>query len=1092
MLTRHLAEKSLFIILCLSTALSSSSLSAQSFQIRYQNTSGDSIRIISTAPALDGGLWLLGDIANNTDDNFNDAVVLRLDAQGGVLWSREYDAGTFQGINTIVGTQDGGFAIAGTSTTDYFNGYVARGDEDGDILWSTFLGSEGGLERGFELLATADGKFLFAGHASFTGVGPNIYLAQLDSGGTLEWGRTYSISGQEATAYDVREHPAGGYLVCGAVGELFNSDAYLLRVLTDGSPLFMARYDYDGLNNAGISTVVLDDGGAVMMQSTTLGDGIQDPQGLVLTRVDFNGEEVWSRLLQLDDGPVTIQLAGINLSFGGRALNLEQTPDGRLLMYLVADTDGAGDMRPALLKMNGDGTLDWARELGNEGWLQLSTFGAQPLAITSDGLYAAVYQNIFDGDAFELVRVEPEGQGLCLDPLQPNLEVVTVAREVVTPTVEPLDEQASFPTNPSGITFSAEPTNASALQLDLGPDTLLCAGATLLLDPDVGGGAAYAWQDGSTDSTLLITEAGTYAVTVTQGECSAEDEVEVSSLSASLDLGPDRVLCTGEVLTLQPAAVFEGDYSWANGVEGPELNVAEAGTYILEFTNACGTVRDTVLVEASQEPAVEIAGSAVLCSGDTAVFLAQGPEGLSVAWSDGAGQLLGEQPELALQPEDSTTLILTASDGCAEAADTLQLAVNAPPELASSSLSDASCEEDNGSISLSLQGGAPPYSFLWQSGTGTPFSSDGPQLEGLPAGNYSLTVTDQRGCEAVLSFELAAEGSPQLSAEVVPPTCSGLADGRITLAAQGGAVPYSYQWSREGLPLPDTSSMLEGATAGTYAVSLTDASGCRAALEEIVLESPSPWQLELFSEGPSCPGEADGRLEAEVEAGGQPPYLFQLSGGPQQEEGFYGGLASGNYTLNIQDALGCDTSLEVSLATLLPLRPILSASASRIELGEAVQLNLQGAENATSIAWQAEPALAFSCADCPEPVVSPTTNTTVIATISNDAGCLASDTLSIEVERNEKLYVPNAFSPNDDGRNDLFRVFPGPGLQRVLRMEIYDRWGGLVYESDARAPVWDGKSAGEKVPSGVYAFRLQLEWLDGRRTEESGELYLLR
>ena len=91
-----------------------------------------------------------------------------------------------------------------------------------------------------------------------------------------------------------------------------------------------------------------------------------------------------------------------------------------------------------------------------------------------------------------------------------------------------------------------------------------------------------------------------------------------------------------------------------------------------------------------------------------------------------------------------------------------------------------------------------------------------------------------------------------------------------------------------------------------------------------------------------------------------------------------------------------------------------------------------------------------------------------------------------------QVYIPNAFSPNEDGINDRFEIYPGAGIAEVLNFQVYDRWGGLVFEAKDGVSAWDGTTRGETAAAGVYAYIVQVRWVDGFTTLYEGEVQLFR
>jgi gliding motility-associated-like protein len=111
---------------------------------------------------------------------------------------------------------------------------------------------------------------------------------------------------------------------------------------------------------------------------------------------------------------------------------------------------------------------------------------------------------------------------------------------------------------------------------------------------------------------------------------------------------------------------------------------------------------------------------------------------------------------------------------------------------------------------------------------------------------------------------------------------------------------------------------------------------------------------------------------------------------------------------------------------------------------------------------------------------------------ANVFGCTAEDSLRVRVSPRLRTYVPTAFSPNDDGRNDVLRLYAGPEVAKVVSFEVYGRWGNKVFASTAPAPAWDGSISMRPAPVGVYLWQAEVELLDGRRRQLKGEVSLVR
>lgn len=139
----------------------------------------------------------------------------------------------------------------------------------------------------------------------------------------------------------------------------------------------------------------------------------------------------------------------------------------------------------------------------------------------------------------------------------------------------------------------------------------------------------------------------------------------------------------------------------------------------------------------------------------------------------------------------------------------------------------------------------------------------------------------------------------------------------------------------------------------------------------------------------------------------------------------------------------------------------------------------------------------LSCTTCSDPVYSPTESTTLSLSITDGDGCIASTELFIEVLRRDDVYVPNAFSPNYDGKNDVLIIYTGADVRQIERLRIFTRKGDLVFESsnflgnDLRAG-WDGVFNGEPLNAGTYVYLMEVELSDGTILQQTGTINLIR
>jgi gliding motility-associated-like protein len=356
------------------------------------------------------------------------------------------------------------------------------------------------------------------------------------------------------------------------------------------------------------------------------------------------------------------------------------------------------------------------------------------------------------------------------------------------------------------------------------------------------------------------------------------------------------------------------------------------------------------------------------------------------------------------------------------------------------------------------------------------------------AGLYSAQFTAVSGCDSIHYIQLTVLDTPSVDIPVALLSCE-TGSGTLLATGTGGAPPYDYEWDNGATGMEN-----EGLAPGNYTVTVGDAMGCTTEGVGLVLDSLPTLELQLTTDSASCFGAMDGILISETVSGGTPPYRYSLDGEVYQSSSIFTGLPAGVYTLYLQDAEACLDSFPATIGAPPPLTLALPPDTT-LQLGESLDIVPTYGGLPDFFSWQ--PPLFLNCMDCPIPTATPTQTTRYQLTIGNGDNCTLTEAITIFVEKPRRVYIPNAVSPNDDGVNDGFRLYPGTGVERILSTRIFSRWGELVFEAenyvpDNTQPTWDGTFRGEKMQSAVFTYVIEVQFVDGVVVPFTGALYLVR
>lgn len=574
-------------------------------------------------------------------------------------------------------------------------------------------------------------------------------------------------------------------------------------------------------------------------------------------------------------------------------------------------------------------------------------------------------------------------------------------------------------------------------------------------------GYTYLWSNGAVTEDISALEAGVYTVLITDTNlCTVTDTVTITQPdSLFITATPVSILCNGAATGSIDIEVTGGvpgfDYIWTNGDTIQEIANLAAGTYQVTMTdsNGCVVVESYTL---TQPTPVVVADSVtnLLCFQDSTGSINLNTSGgvapYTYGWSNGA----------ITEDVDSISagnyqVIVTDANNCV---DTLSYVVTEPTVLTGTIASttdfngfDVSCAgSTNGGIDVQINGGTTGYTYVWNTGD---VSED---LTNIGAGIYTVTATDANGCLFDTTITLTEPPVLVLNENHVNVPCNGFTTGSIDLTINGGVTPYTYLWSNNA-----TTQDIDTLGAGTYNVVATDANGCTID-SSITITENSPIVAVTSSTNLLCFGDANGSIQMTI-TGATPPYTILWSNGSNVED--QTGLAAGIYSVLVTDSNNCAFADTFIVAE----PPQLGMSSSALVYTNGYNVSAyqatDGSIDVTATGGTAPLTYSWSNGQNTEDLNGIGAGTYIV-TVTDANGCTTSD--SVTLREPVGIDMPTGFSPNMDGKNDAF-VIEGLDAFKDNKLEIYNRWGNLVYDAVNYNNQWRGTSnTGENLPDGTY------------------------
>lgn len=514
-------------------------------------------------------------------------------------------------------------------------------------------------------------------------------------------------------------------------------------------------------------------------------------------------------------------------------------------------------------------------------------------------------------------------------------------------------------------------------------------------------------------------------------------------------------------------------------------------------------------------PTAVLSGSSNLCAGDNASFQVQltGTAPFSVVYAiNGVSQppVSTNNTNYSIQSsnvqQNQTFTLISVNDALCQGTVSGQAEVLITPAPQGSLIGDVSiCAGDTATLTLNLNGGTtydviingtnPPlqligvqngHTFIVTPGATTTYTIGGLTTAGntCPAiiGTGATVTTSTLGANSMLSNYNGFNTSCPLST-----------DGTISLVTTGGISPIQVSWSN-GASALNVSNL----GAGLYMVTLTDQIGCTYT-NSYTLLAPPELAISVDTQEPVCFGDNNGSIILTNIQGGAGPFALSLDGNAQQTTSvfpvIFGGLGSGPHLVEVEDANGCISDVQVQVPAPQELTVNLGPDTT-IRLGDSILIQaLLNFSDIESFEWS--PSQYLSNPDSLSSFSYPFNSIRYRLIVTNMDGCEAFDDLLVTVNKDKPVYIPNVIHPNADGSNNIFTIYAGQEVVRVRSMQIYDRWGELLFENQNFLPNdeffgWEGRAKGEDVNPGVYVYVIEVEYVNGETEVFAGDVTVIR
>ena len=592
----------------------------------------------------------------------------------------------------------------------------------------------------------------------------------------------------------------------------------------------------------------------------------------------------------------------------------------------------------------------------------------------------------------------------------------------------------------------------------------------------------FAWGSGSTTDTQTGLGAGNETLIITVDGCTInEDETLTAAATPTVTITATNTTCgmaNGELVAIVTGNIAPPTFAWASGSTTDTQTGLNAGneTVIVSVDGCDLTANETVI--ANPAPTITLTPTQPTCGLDNGQIVATITGNIAAptyAWA--SGSTTDTQTGLSIGTES----VVVDVDGCSITVN--ETLVASPLPTVALTITNATCGINNGQIVAAVSGNTAAPTFAWASGSTTDTQT------GLGAGNETLVVMVD-GCTLNESATLTAAATPIVTLTAVNASC-GLNNGQISASITGNAGVPNYAWASGS-----TSSVQTGLGAGNETLTVT-VDGCTINANETLTTTEAPNAGNLDGLSPICPGTSPGLINLSGQTGAVTHWIYSTNqiiwstidsttlSIPTQnlsQTTWFGAVVSLN---------NCPTDTSF-IEIVTHITPLVNAGDDQtIDIGDSTSLDGE----TTELIYNWSPDYFINDLTDLSSTVIPQKDTIYILTAIDTNGCFFTDSVRIKVltdwDYMTGVNIPNGFSPNNDGNNDLLDIFVGEDV-KSFELVLIDRWGHVVFKTDSNDNLWDGTHNSKPVNTGVFAYTVVINLTNGSTEVVTGNVTVIR